>query len=122
VKAFTQLYNVLDNTTKTNQKIIEIISYFKKVSYADAAWAIFFLTGRKPKSLIQMPRLVSWAIEICQIPEWLFAESYDVVGDLAETIAKLLPESSSKNNHSLSFLVEQRLLPLKNLDETDQRN
>ena len=121
MKAFTDLYTSLDETTKTNQKIAALTAYFQQASPSDAAWAIYFLTGRKPKQLIQTPKMVAWGIEYAGIPEWLFAESYDAVGDLAETIALLLPDQGNSDSGSLTYWVEERLLPLKGLPEAQQR-
>jgi DNA ligase-1 len=121
MKAFTDLYTSLDETNKTNEKVAALTSYLKAATASDAAWAIYFLTGRKPKQLIQTPKVVAWGIEFAEIPEWLFAESYDAVGDLAETIALLLPEPENSADESLTFWVEQKLLPLKGLSEVHQR-
>jgi DNA ligase 1 len=121
MKDFTDLYAALDSTTKTNEKIEALRQYFQNAAPADSAWAIYFLTGRKPKQLIQAPKVVAWAIESAEIPEWLFAESYDAVGDLAETIALLLPNAETTATQSLTYWVEQRLLPLKGMREDLQK-
>ena len=54
---------------------------------ADAAWAVYFLSGARPKRLVPVRRLATWAMEESDVPAWLFEESYATVGDLAETIA-----------------------------------
>src|SRR5207248_2671697 len=64
--------------------------------------------------------LAEWAIEMAGVPEWLFEESYHAVGDLAETIALLLPQSGSASDLALHVWVEQKLLPLRMADEADQ--
>src|SRR5271166_2066656 len=91
MKAFADLYAALDETTKTTGKVRALVDYFGRVTAADAAWATYFLIGRKPRQVIPMPKLRAWAIEEAGIPDWLFQESYDAVGDIAETIALLLP-------------------------------
>ena len=48
--------------------------------------------------------LRSWCIEVAAIPDWLFEECYHTVGDLAETIALLLPESSEEPPAETSVL------------------
>jgi DNA ligase-1 len=121
MKAFTDLYTSLDETNKTNEKVAALTSYLKTATPSDAAWAIYFLTGRKPKQLIQTPKVVAWGIEFANVPDWLFAESYDAVGDLAETIALLLPEPENSADESLTYWVEQKLLTLKGLSEIHQR-
>ena len=120
MRAFTELYTSLDETTKTNEKIAAMKRYFESASPADSAWAIYFLTGRKPKQLMQMPKLVGLAIAAAGVPSWLFEESYDAVGDLAETIALLLPDSTQTSELPLSQWVEERLLPLRGASEQEQ--
>jgi DNA ligase-1 len=121
MKAFTELYAALDETTKTNLKVAALTEYLNTVSPEDAAWAIYFLTGRKPKQLVQTPKVVGWAVEAAAIPSWLFAESYDSVGDLAETIALLLPEHQRSSDKSLTYWVEQRLIKLRGMPEIQQK-
>ena len=91
MKSFAELYAALDATTKTNEKVEALSSYFSRVPPRDAAWAIHFLIGRRPKRLIESRKIWQWATEEAAIPDWLFAECYDAVGDIAETIALLLP-------------------------------
>ena len=91
MKAFADLYTALDETTKTNEKVAALSRYFATVSPADAAWGVYFLIGRKPRQAVPSKLLRRWAAEEAGVPEWLFNESYDAVGDVAETIALLLP-------------------------------
>ena len=65
--------------------------YFAKVPPEDAAWAVYFLIGRKPRQVVPSGKLRSWAAVEARVSDWLFQESYDAVGDVAETIALLLP-------------------------------
>jgi DNA ligase-1 len=118
MKAFADLYAELDSTTKTNEKIDALTRYFTTAHSADVAWAVHFLIGRRPKRLIEIRKLVGWAIEEASIPEWLFSESYSAVGDLAETISLLLPAPAKSTTDSLSYWVEDRLLPMKNWDDS----
>lgn len=120
MKAFTDLYTALDETTKTNEKVGAMRDYFEKVEPADAAWAIYFLTGRKPKQLVQIPKLVGMAIAAARLPEWLFSESYDAVGDVAETIALLLPAGDKSSTIPLHTWIEERLLPLRGASDEAQ--
>jgi DNA ligase-1 len=122
VKSFAELYAALDTTTKTNEKIEALIAYFSRVPPEDAAWAIHFLIGRRPKRLIESRKIWQWAIEEAAIPDWLFAECYDAVGDVAETIALLLPAPAASSDKSLRYWVEERLLPMREWDEAAQRD
>jgi DNA ligase-1 len=121
MKAFADLYTALDETTRTTEKVQVLKDYFGRVSRADAAWAAYFLIGRKPRQVVPMPRLRAWAIEEAGIPDWLFQESYDAVGDLAETIALLLPPPRESSDLPLSYWVEEWLLPLRTKGDDIQR-
>jgi DNA ligase-1 len=122
VKAFADLYAALDETTKTNEKIATMAAYFRSAPPDDVAWAVHFLIGRRPKRLIPTRDLVAWAIEDANIPEWLFGESYQAVGDLAETIALLLPPAQTTSGLALHEWVEQRLLPMRGWDDRARRD
>ena len=120
MKDFAQLYVELDQTNKTNEKIEAMRFYFERASAQDAAWAFYFLSGRKPRQIIPSRKLRDWAIEKAGIPEWLYEESRDTVGDGAETIALLLPNNRVEDNTPLHVLVEEQLLPLRGSDEATQ--
>ena len=121
MKAFARLYADLDATTSTNRKVAAMAEYFASAAPADAAWAVYFLAGGRPKRLIPVRRLAAWAMEAARVPEWLFEESYHAVGDLAETIALLLPEGAGRSDRPLAWWVEERLLLLRDLDPAEQR-
>jgi len=121
MRAFTQLYATLDATTRTNEKIAAMAAYFHQAAPADAAWAIFFLSGRRPKRLLGSGLLRQWAAELSGIPEWLLVESYSAVGDSAETATLLLPPAPAIDDEPLHGWVETRVLPLYALDETGQQ-
>jgi DNA ligase 1 len=116
---FTNLYTALDETNKTNQKIAAMVAYFEAAPPEDAAWAVYFLSGSKPRQIVPARALVDWAIEAAGLPGWLFSESYSAVGDMAETITLLLPETRQESTVPLHKWVEERLLPLRGraLDE-----
>lgn len=122
MKLFTELYVELDQTNKTNEKIEALRFYFEQASPADAAWAFYFLSGRKPRQIVPSKLLRQWAIEQAGVPEWLFLESRDTVGDTAETIALLLPNTQDVDDTPLHMLVEQQLLPLRSSDEETQHS
>jgi DNA ligase-1 len=122
VKAFAELYAALDATTKTNEKVEVLSAYFSRVPPRDAAWAIHFLIGRRPKRLIESRKIWQWATAEAAIPEWLFGECYDAVGDVAETIALLLPAPAASSDKPLHYWVEERLLPMREWDEAAQRD
>ncbi|MGI8883145.1 MAG: ATP-dependent DNA ligase [Pyrinomonadaceae bacterium] len=121
MKLFTELYIELDQTNKTNEKVEAVRFYFERAEKADAAWALYFLSGRKPRQIIPSKKLREWALELAEISEWLFDESRDTVGDGAETIALLLPNNAETDETPLHVLVEKELLPLRESDEATQK-
>jgi DNA ligase-1 len=121
MKLFTELYNALDQTNKTNEKVEALKNYFAEARKSDAAWALYFLSGRKPRQIVPSKKLREWALELSQIPEWLFDESRDMVGDGAETIALLLPNNTEIDETPLQVLVEEKLLPLRGAQEETQK-
>jgi DNA ligase 1 len=121
MKAFADLYTALDETTKTNAKVEALVSYFRTVPPEDAVWAMHFLIGRRIKRLIETRKLVGWAIEAAGVPDWIFGDCYNAVGDLAETIALLLPPPTESTAKPLHYWVEQRLLPLRHWPIEQQR-
>jgi ATP-dependent DNA ligase len=121
MRAFARLYAALDETTSTSAKVAALVDYFRTAPPADAAWAIHFLSGRRPKRLLGSADLRAWAAAEAGIPEWLFEESYHAVGDLAETITLLLPDGGASSDQPLARWVEERLLPLRGQDRDVQR-
>jgi DNA ligase-1 len=123
VKRFSQLFNELDASTATTAKVQALRRYFEQAGDADAAWAVYFLAGGKPRQVVPTGVLRALACERAGIDEWLFEECYQAVGDLAETIAHVLPPATSPSDVSLATWVEERLLPLRTLppDEQAQR-
>jgi DNA ligase 1 len=120
MKAFARLYAAIDQTTSTSEKVAALTEYFRSAPAADAAWAVYFLSGRRPKRLIASRKLATWAAEEAGLPEWLFEESYQQVGDLAETITLVLPTGDQGPDLPFSAWVE-RLLRLRGEDDDVQR-
>ena len=97
-------------------------AYFDAATARDAAWAVYFLSGRRVKRLVGASLLRTWLKEKCELPDWLVEETYASVGDLAETIALLLAQAGqAAEDLPLSDWVEQRLLPLRGMDSEQQR-
>ncbi len=117
MKKFAALFSELDRTTKTNEKISAMASYFTQTDVKDGIWAIALLTDRKPKRPIRTPDLKVWATELAEIPYWLFEESYAVVGDLAETISLLVPLHEIASDKSLSDVMQEIILLADKTDE-----
>lgn len=121
MKAFADLFRRLDETTSTNRKIATLAAYFEYAPAEDAIWAVRFLIGRKPRQVVPTRQMMAWAADLAAVPEWLFEASYDVVGDLAETITLLIPPATTRHDRPLHKWVEQHLLPLKDKDLEERR-
>ncbi len=117
--------------------------YFRNSPPEEAVWAVSFLCGQKLPSMISRTKIREWAGETAGVPDWLFEACYDAVGDQSETISLLLGSgdaslrlgaeprrldgararawAEAEGGH-LGEWVESRLLPLANLEETDQKD
>ena len=125
MRAFSELYEELDTTTSTNLKVAAMVRFFNSATPADAAWAAYILSGHRLKRFIGPALLRRWLVEVSALPEWLVEESYSTVGDLAETVALLLESDLAAAfvapDLPLSTWIEDRLLPLREVDEEQQR-
>ena len=113
MKAFADLYAQLDATTSSNAKLAAMQHYFAQAAPEDAAWAVYFLSGGRPRQLVPVRVLRELAVEFSGLPPWLFEESYQAVGDLAETISLVLPETLHTSTDGLAVWIEDKLLPLR---------
>ena len=160
MRRFADLYDAIDRTTSTNAKVAALVDYLATAPPADAAWALFFLTGRRLKRLLPSRLLHEWTLELTGLPEWLVEASYADAGDFAEAIALLLdrnplasatanvprdqsaevlakrrrepgqtslfdmpeaPVDHSQVDLSLAEWIEQRIVPLRNVDDEERR-
>ncbi len=100
MQRFTQLFQQVDATTSTNEKVRALQAYFQAEEAQNAVWALYLLLGKTRKRLITSRMLRDIFLQISDIPEWLFEDCYAQVGDTAEVIALLLP--STLPSHSTS--------------------
>lgn len=126
MKHFATLYRALDETTKTNRKIHAMRAYFSDCPPEEGAWAVYFLSGRRFKRLLPAALLRQWAAEAAGVGDWMFEECYDRVGDLAETIALLLPNGENvledREESTLANWVEERIRPLSRLPDAERKH
>ncbi len=116
---FAELVSEIGKSTKTSAKQEALVSYFSSAAdEKDKVWVIALFTGRRPKRVVNSTQLASYAVELAGLPFWLFEESYHTVGDLAETIALLLPENpvGQQSAEPLHYYVEQ----LKTLEKQNE--
>jgi DNA ligase-1 len=153
MKRFARLYDGIDRTTSTNAKVAALAGYLAEAPPADAAWALYFLTGRRLKRHLPTRLMHEWTLELTALPEWLLRQGYSIVGDFAEAIALLLegrvtpssfdavrqsgrpwgdgrlpfdeppspPIDEQMDGVTLATWIEDRILPLRTLDEEEKR-
>ncbi|MEM8764087.1 MAG: ATP-dependent DNA ligase [Bacteroidota bacterium] len=120
MKRFAQLIKTLDSTNKTNVKVNALAEYFKTAHDRDKVWTIAILSHRRPPRPVNTTLLRQWAAELSQIPSWLFEESYHIVGDLAETIALVVPNSKTGTEKTLTQFLEE-MISLKPRTEDEKK-
>jgi DNA ligase-1 len=148
MKRFADLYDEIDRTTSTNAKVAALVAYLSSAPPADAAWALFFLTGRRLKRLLPSRLMHDWTLEVTSLPGWLVEACYAEAGDFAEAIALLVSPTHGRDvparrrtaaaqvalfdqpscevDHtnvdlSLAEWLEARILPLRGMDEEERR-
>ena len=120
MKRFAALFQSIDQTTSTNAKVAALADYFGAAPEDDRLWTIALFSGRRPKRTVTVTLLREWAAELAGIPQWLFEESYPIVGDLAETIALILPEPAQTADMSLAEQIAE-IKSLATLDEQGKK-
>ena len=120
MKRFARLFAELDQSTSTLAKVDALERYFAEAAPEDAAWAVYFLAGGKPRQVV--PNAVLWTIacDRAGIDQWLFDACYQAVGDFAETVAHVLPPPGRESDLGLAEWIEQRLLNLRGLAPEEQ--
>ena len=109
MRQFAELVTQIGASTKTNDKLEALVNFFSsEASEKDKVWVIALFSGRRPKRAVNTTQLATYAIEVAGLPFWLFEECYHTVGDLAETIALLLPISDPAQQHAgpLHYYIE----------------
>lgn len=120
MKRFAQLIQALDQTTKTTSQLAALTHYLEEASDEDKLWVVALFTHRRPKRPFNTTQFRTWAQEAADMPQWLFDESYHIVGDLAETIALILPQPETDSEKSLADWLHW-LIALRDMEEEQQR-
>ena len=126
MKAFAALYQRLDRSTATLDKRAALVAYFAQARPHDAAWALYLLSGGKVggarRRIAASGELRAWIGEEAALPAWLVNDSYDQVGDLAETLTLLLDDPAQGSaDRPLAEWIETHLLGVANQDEAVRR-
>jgi DNA ligase-1 len=142
MRRFTRLYMEIDATTATSRKAALMEAYLREAPPADAAVALYYLTGQRPKRLLPTRVMRDAVLEATGVPDWLLDECYAAVGDFSETAALLLPDRAGPSDRpvpqpsgpdiadgaagdasspSLAEVFERYVLPLGGLDAPAQK-
>ena len=138
MRRFAALYAELDASTATEAKVAALQRYLAdafvtspthhsadpalpaqppdpahQALLADTAWGVYFLAGGRPRQTVPTALLRAQATALAGIPDWLFDTCYQAVGDLAETIAQVLPPPRQHSALGLSAWLSERLLPMR---------
>lgn len=123
MEAFAELFEHIDQTTSTNEKVRIMTTFFRRHDADTNAWVLFFLSGQKPKKLVGAAKLRQWSQKLMGYPDWMMEECYAAVGDTAEMVSLTLAaaghtgESESSGSLSLGDWMTQRLLPLAGMND-----
>jgi DNA ligase 1 len=125
VKAFADLYRELDAATSTRRKQFALQSYLRAASadpsaYESAAWTVYFLAGGKPRQFVSTRVMREVSLDLCDLPEWLFEECRETVGDFAETLSLLLPTPQAPEEVSLAEWIGGRLPSLRHMKDAER--
>ena len=126
MRRFTDLFTRLDRSTGTGDKRAALVDYFRSAPSEDAVWALWLLAGEKiggaKARIASSGELRAWIAAESGTPAWLVDDSYEAVGDLAETLALLLDDPPQAGEDApLHHWIEARVLPVANADPDTRR-
>jgi DNA ligase-1 len=120
MRLFSDLVKILGTSTKTNDKLEALSHYFATANDKDRVWVIALFSGRKPRRAVNTTQLITWCVELANLPGWLFGESYHTVGDLAETISLLLPPNKNPEQTLADNPLHYYIDKLREIDKQDE--
>ena len=95
MRRFTDLVFAAGATRSTSRKTELLAAYVSEAPPEDVGHALSVLLGRRTRRMVSTRLLRTWAAEESGVPDWMMAACHDHAGDLAETLALLVPEPSS---------------------------
>ncbi len=120
MKDFAALFAALDGTTATGAKVAALADWFGTAAPEDRLWTLAIFTGRRPRRTVTSTELRQWGAAAAGMPDWLFEDAYAVAGDLAETLALLLPPPGAPVDRPLAGWIA-RLRALQGAAPEDRR-
>jgi DNA ligase-1 len=121
MRRFARLFETLDRTASTSAKRDAMAAYFADAPAEDAAWAVYVLGGGKLKRTATSTELRLALAAETGYADWLIDDSYQHVGDLAETISLMLPTVVDDGEDTpLHVWMEARLPSLGKLESAER--
>lgn len=105
MKRFAALLDAILLTPSRNQKLAQIVRYFREAPDPDRGYALAVLTGSLSFENVKASLLRD--IVLTKVDPVLFEMSYDYVGDLAETIGLIWPDRREGELPTLSGLIQE---------------
>ncbi len=112
MRLFTELLRELGEAEDFAGKERALAAYFRKAEDADAAWAVWLLSGGRPKRVIDGGLLIALVTKETRLPDWLVAECVKATKDEGETASLLLGTagiSSQEDRPGLAMIMERRV-------------
>lgn len=121
MNTFSRLYQRLDQTTKTNEKLKALVEFFHESTDKDRLTAVALLSHRRPKRPVKTSDLRLWASESADIPLWLLEDTYHIMGDLAETLAQVIPDQTTSINTQPLYQWVDRIRTIHGAAEDEKK-
>jgi DNA ligase-1 len=112
MRRFAQLFEEMDASNKTLDKVDALRRYFLESPAESAVWGLWLLLGNRFPNKLRTRDLRTWVAFYTDLPPWLVEDCYERVGDLAETLTLLLPLSGEGTEDSLAEVISQDIQPL----------
>lgn len=124
MQEFADMFEKLDQSTGTNEKVRAMVAYFSKASIEDQIWATLLLRGKVKRKPLTARALLSSFQRLSKTPDWMLAECRNHVGDSGETIALLMNAGLLEihphpKDLSLHQWMTEELVDLRRLDDRE---
>lgn len=124
MKDFAEMFERIDQTTGTNEKVAAMADYFSRAPLDDKIWAVLLLRGRVRRTPLTSLRLRQAFQRMSGYPMWLLDECYAHVGDTGETLALLMSAGvlkieSAPCERTLHEWMTEELVGLRTLDDDE---
>ena len=118
---FAHLIEALDTRLSAEDQVAALIGYFDTAPPEDAAWAVHLLNGGRLAAAVPVGRLRALACREAHLAPWLFDACLQAAGDIAETLAHVLPPASqAADAKGLAPWINTRLQALRDLPTAQQ--